>query len=390
MDEKLYEALKNIHNLLSQNKLIKKVYYTSRNNIEGNKKLNTFNVGEVDIERVISSLLINIEFIFSLRNKEINNFINNYDNELIHNLETARYELKYVKKYSIGEKDILILIQINAMLVLFCCISEQDADIESLIDEKYELKNSSSVNTYYRGHSNYDYNLLPSIYRNIPKSDYYNISKIENMYNDSHLADKYLSIYNQKGITYDFCAYMQHSREYSPLLDFSSDYLVALSFATLNNGININTYLNSSAALFEMHIINSNKIITDIHEANNIIKKLDVYIYNSKLDFTSKINTEYLFYITYDFFKPEIFFIDTIATNDRMRYQKGCFLFISKGIIINGVLMMPWDFGFIRKYKINHDQKIKIYEYIKTKKHEYDFEHLMNPYLYFSEAPLKK
>ena len=76
-----------------------------------------------------------------------------------------------------------------------------------------------------------------------------------------------------------------------------------------------------------------------------------------------------------------------------MKYQQGCFLWVNKGIIVNGILLLPIGIGQIRKYKIPKDlnkipNKLSIYEYIKMNYWHYDIEHLLNPYLYFEDAPL--
>ena len=75
-----------------------------------------------------------------------------------------------------------------------------------------------------------------------------------------------------------------------------------------------------------------------------------------------------------------------------MKYQKGCFLYFQKAVIINGNLLMPINFGRIKKYTIPPSgdtlNKKVIYEKICNDYKCFSQDYLMNPYKYFEEAPL--
>ena len=105
----------------------------------------------------------------------------------------------------------------------------------------------------------------------------------------------------------------------------------------------------------------------------------------------SLIRGKHLFRCSYDDFRVEACTL-TDKTNDRMKYQQGCFLYFKRAVIINGNLLLPINFGRIKKYTIPADgntlTKKIIANKIKSKYRYYAPHYLMNPYEYFEESPL--
>jgi len=101
-------------------------------------------------------------------------------------------------------------------------------------------------------------------------------------------------------------------------------------------------------------------------------------------------NGKKLYYCTYKDFEIEAFVLKE-KTNDRMKYQKGCFLYFQKAMIVNEVLLIPVNFGRISKYNIPSQgktlNKFSIYRVIKEKYEHYKYEYMMNPYKFFEDSP---
>lgn len=391
MGKELLDAINNIYEWLSKYKELEKIYNIAHNKNNLKDVVYLSDVSKIDKEKVIECISLNIEYLLSLNNTKYILEKKKDENEIFKNLDTVDRLIKTDKKTNIDfiEDEVYLLLKTNAMLTVYCCICISVGNINDLIDENYYLKENNMARCYYRGHSDYSYNLLPSIYRDLPlNNEILDYNKLCDLYLKANLTDKYCNIFDSKTVDYNFCAYMQHSKEYSPLLDFTNDYFAALSFATTSYNKPINAYYKKDAAIFELSINKTNIIENEI-EASDKLKQLDVYISNRKLDVLSNVRGKPLYYCTYKDFETEVSLIETKATNDRMKYQRGCFLLIIKCVIINGVILMPIDFGYIKKYKISAKKKFEIYDYICKNKKRYEYNHLMDPYLYFYEAPLK-
>ena len=288
----------------------------------------------------------------------------------------------------IGKEDsLLFFLDTAAMLVIFCVNCQVTRRISTLMDDELNIKNKTQGKQIYRGVSNAKYSLIPTIYRNLSIGDGYGVvdsPKLRNLYISSNLLPKYKEVFGSNKVDYAFCAFAQHAKQYSPLLDFTEDYRVALSFAT--NGVgSINDYERNDAALYSL----SFDIIDSLEQIG--FSDIDVFINEKKISLFSTIRSKRLFRCTYDDFRVEAFILTDI-TNDRMKYQKGCFLYFKRAVIINGSLLLPINFGRIRKYIIPVKGKtltrIKIAEKIKSNYKFYLPQYLMDPYRYFEEAPL--
>lgn len=194
------------------------------------------------------------------------------------------------------------------------------------------------------------------------------------------MLQKYKLIFGDDNIDYEFCSFMQHAKSYSPLLDLTSNPCIALSFAVKSSN-DLNNYMKIPSSLYEFSF---SKLENIDEEDPNLFWTHMTYISNQKLRLCSKINDKLLCMCTYKDFETHIYILNK-KSNDRMKYQKGAFLYINRVVIINGIMLMPINMGKITKYKISPNQKNKINETIKKHYPFYDSNHLMNPYLFFED-----
>lgn len=112
----------------------------------------------------------------------------------------------------------------------------------------------------------------------------------------------------------------------------------------------------------------------------------NVFVVDGRLRISSTVKGVILCKCTYRNFAIDVSIFNE-KVNDRMKYQKGSFLYINNSVIVNGIMMMPISMGNITKYKISPANKRKIYNSNRKNCYYYDYEHLMNLYLFFDEAP---
>lgn len=183
---------------------------------------------------------------------------------------------------------------------------------------------------------------------------------------------KYNKIFTSK-YGYGFLAFMQHTYAFSPFLDFTSSNIVALSFATTNIG------KGNDGAIYTFDTTN------DV-SAYRLKDKRHVVYSKRKLCILDKIGEKYLFECIFKDFEPMVR-LRKNQSNDRMKYQKGIFMDVYQGIIINGVLLIPVGSEKIKKYRINCKyssfNKSNIVGKIRKKYPQYKYTNLMNPYNFF-------
>ena len=175
---------------------------------------------------------------------------------------------------------------------------------------------------------------------------------------------------------------MQHSRAYSPYLDLTFNPYIALSFSTCVQN-SINRYQSIDSAIYEF---NFNNVKYDFNP-DDIMRNHDVYLIDKKLRISSYVRGTLLCKCKYSIFDVEVIIFNQ-QLNDRMKYQKGSFLYINKCVIANGIMMLPITMGDVIKYRIPAINKEKIYSKIIKEYNYYSCEKLMNPYEYFSNAPI--
>ena len=391
MEKRIISLIESIYDLLKENELVKKIYSFSDNEKSLQDVLFFQKHIQFDYAGLWNSFIENIAFVrsFAVETER--------DDLLCSNVFDLYYEIENtnLKLFNtIEDKLLTIIIETNAMLVLYSVASIREQKIDKLItlsNDAIKLLYRSKSNSYYRGQSDFSYNLIPSIYRNLKEYSGKQITHKDlfDIYKKRNLISRYNDIFGYSNVDYQFCSFMQHSVSYSPYLDFSEDVKIALSFACNNDTVNINDYIHKDAALYEISFSKALPIVTDKDPFS-----LDVFITSGKLRISSLVRGKPIYLCSHKDFDVDAYLI-TNKTNDRMKYQKGVFLFFRKCVIVNNIILMPLNFGNIVKYKIPAKAKKQlltkqgIYELIKESYKAFDYDHLMNPYYYFEDSPLK-
>ena len=385
--EKTIQLLNEAHDLLASNPDVIDIF-----RIEDDKRtLKEFEMLEAFhsiswvqvVEAFEKTLNYLIEFLDEI---DLSNLLSDSINKLI----IALKEKMPLIKERIDDIDLnikLLILKTNVLFLMFSVTSTISKKVDSLISNDLSLKSRRESGVYYRGHEDEKYKLIPSIMRNYDISKYgqkMDINVLTQLYDLPNLTDKYESVFHKRNVDDEFCAFMQHSAAFSPFLDLTRNHLVALTFATSNHG-NINDYFGKNSAVYEF-CFNKKHIQNSVSLSSTLI----IFIKN-RLTFFSQYGTTYLFYCSPSLFNPKVCLIDNMS-NDRMKYQDGAFLFFESCIVVNGHILMPFKIGKIVKYIIPPFNKANpylaknaIYQTIVDNYRLYDYDHLMNPYLYFSE-----
>ena len=278
--------------------------------------------------------------------------------------------------------------------VAYCKILMLLYVVQGYIEIDYSKEKISKYsNSYFRGQSNYNYGLLPSLYRDLKYDGVIDYNNLDQLYKATPFFNKYSQhIEHVSNINYSFLAFIQHAVAYSPFLDFSEDLNIALVFASTSEGKNYNSYLQTDAGLYSFH---PHETITLTENIDNTIREHNVQYCSKRLTYTSKIFGKPLLECDINDFNVELYSF-TSPTNDRMKYQKGVFLYFKKCVIVNKELFFPYSCGYITKSKIPCKANSKkatvissckedIYNEIVSKNPSLDISHLMNPYQAFSE-----
>ena len=387
--EYLFELLKGIHDVLIKNESIGQVFNLEDDKMEDEKFAGLIIDKAFNWEDLLNNCKFTVKYLieFALKNDDVDSdemdlSANIYD---LHNLFES-------KLYSVSLFDLplkVMLFKTHVLMLMFSVTATVTKDVDKLIGPDLHLLHKEEDNTYYRGHSDEKFSLMPSIYRSFSysgKQFVFNIDTLYELYNRLGLIKKYKKAFGFRSVDQEFCSFMQHSTSFSPLLDLTKNHLVALSFATVCTD-NYNDYLNKNAAIYKF------VFKEDIKRNDLNIKELNIYFLKNKFKFHSTFKGVSLAMLVPSSFNPSVFITEK-ATNDRMKYQKGSFLFFQSCVIVNNHILMPYAIGKIVKYRISSPNivntifdKSKIYNEIRKTQPAFDMEHLMDPYLFFSETP---
>jgi len=274
------------------------------------------------------------------------------------------------------------IIYLKCLLLVYLCSSSYEYDYS--IENLDLVKKHVIGEIFYRGHPDIKYTIIPSMIRSLNRTCTIDYPFIEKKYLKSNLFDKYKECVDRGAtINYDFCSFIQHATSYSPLIDFTKDENIALSFATYPNG-NLNVYNSVDASLILLAVKKDKDFID--------IKNINLDYHASKLTMKSLIYGKPLSKCTLRDFDVS-FGLSTKATNDRMKYQKGVFFCFYRCVIVKGIPLIPWSKGYLITLRIKSkdnakpplEDKPSIYNRIINSQRHLEFDHLMNPYDYFGE-----
>jgi len=325
----------------------------------------------------------------------IHRISNYYKNDSDYEIELLRSDI---------EKNKRVFIELECYLKIFLCIPDsiptalcsRNLNIVETI-KKYEIdqrRNSGEVCFYYRGESNKDFNLIPSMFRGLGDgagniSGIVTYEDICGIYEDYELKKKYTEIFGSSQIDYKFLAYMQHSIAFSPLIDFTENGLVAATFASFSE--NTNVYNLKDFSIYQLGLNSEDKKLI---EMDNLKKYKVLYLPNG-LKFDTMVFDNYggshtmnemfeFWRSAFPNLKPKMFFSDK-KTNDRMIYQSGVFLLFYNCIIVKNAILTPLMDKRIQKLVIPHDKRKEWYSEVRKISEKYEYSNLLDPYKYLSE-----
>ena len=268
------------------------------------------------------------------------------------------------------------------------------SNIEGLI--KF-IERHKTLNIFYRGQSIFIFFLVPSLVRNLlTKNCVIDLKKTFDIYNEKALFTSLIDTYNfnfpynkiQKSddINYEFLSWMQHAASLSPFIDFTKEFLFASSFALESQ--NSFEFNNEDSAIFLLECHNS--LQNNLTYINDKIKQIKIITLSQKivpgtrlkikklkkpLDFTNLKSIKEALSLKYE--------VIDLPTNDRMKRQRGLFLFIYKCVFIHGQLFTYVNSDtFICKVKINFEGKRFLRKILKDNPYA-NLTYLLNPYLPF-------
>lgn len=306
------------------------------------------------------------------------------------------------EKYDTVSKFASEIIVKYILLLSQCTLVRIIIEVNGIENLKYSLEdiynNCLNYNNnvyFFRGQTNYEWNLIPSMIRNLNDNVKINMNFFNKKYLTLKLKDKYYEMFGKDKIDYLFLSFMQHACSYSPFIDFTKSNIIGLSFA-LSNPNFFNDFTNKNSSLFIVSI-DSNEILRSEKKINEFLQEEYqlIYLDRKTLGFGENVsfkeNEEEKILFLSDFktiislLTPKYKLID-LPTNDRMKYQKGVFLVFYGCICANDTIFYQLNNKFkLLKVKINKMNKRIYLEKIYKNYRFYDPEHLMKPYLYFNE-----
>lgn len=338
---------------------------------------------------------------YEIKNAELESLNQKYDRLFIHNQLVAYFD-KTIEDNSARTIHSKLLKAALVYLIKNYNVNER-YDLPFSEDDLNNQNNFFDGNNYkdgyecwFRGQSNYSWHLQPSMYRNLnnvfSKQKEIRFSDIACIYKNNGMVDKWELITKCKTIDYKFISFMQHSISYSPLIDFTKDIVVSLSFA-LSNKKALNDFYQNDAAIYKLML--NNKYLIDTEEKVNEVLKNDYYVDYLPKPYKvgsplkgKKVSTfdDIILALT-----PKYIMIP-VKTNDRMLYQNGVFVLFYDCALIQGNVF-PWLNSDIKlnKLRINKSDDPSIqgkrcfYDIIQNKYPQYVQSKLLNPYDHYND-----
>lgn len=271
------------------------------------------------------------------------------------------------------------------------------------------LETNSPNKLHFRGQADSDWALIPSMIRNLdmPGSDgvYLDQESFYHLYDENGYSQSLIRKYNvcfpqrtiksPKDIDYEFLSWMQHAASYSPLLDFTTDYAVAATFALRAN--NPNVFLYKDAAIFALDADERKSWHEDLEEIDEIISKMHIssikrkIVPGTKMTIKNVLGRERILDFTscdkiIDELAPSLVVIEN-PTNARMAKQRGVFLLFYDYTLVNGRMFnFTKMYTTIFKHVIRRGQdKTDLINWRNEKAKAAKLHDLMNPYADFED-----
>lgn len=275
----------------------------------------------------------------------------------------------------------------------------ETSEIKSIRDfeQKILVPSQDNKQIYYRGERKNSITrpLLPSIYR---KRDFlFNSSKKVDLVTNQKLysfyssIDKYFDLYqNTVGeVTpdkmYSFLAFSQHYFGVSPLIDFTKDIYVALSFALKDR-----KQYDNDILLYTLEINDMQDYTSSIDTANKWIEDYSVLLFNDKAIFDLQTPLDAISdYIQIaekhhgksflELNAPTAKLID-VPTNDLLQYQQGVFLLLDDFSLLGKSYFTKKirdDFN-LKKWIINKDICPTLLDMLNSEKPYYSYKNITN------------
>lgn len=305
-----------------------------------------------------------------------------------------------IQEYIKNKKIIKYILLLSQCVIVVEIMIRYKKGMEGTIglNEVYDNFLQKGKNDFYifRGQSDYEWRLLPSMFRELKESVEINKKYMLDKYFKIGLFNKYCSIFGYRhDIDYDFISFMQHACSYSPFIDFTKSNIIGISFA-LSNKNRFNDFHNKDCGLYVVNV-NKNNLLTTREDINDFLENQYKIVYLNRktigfgelISFKEGNNTRNIIFTKFEtiikMLTPEYKIVD-LPINDRMRYQQGLFLVFYNCLCINDTLF--YELNPELKYYVlqfNNAEKINFLNKIYKNYRWYDLEHIMNPYLFFNE-----
>lgn len=351
-----------------------------------------------DMEEVLTSSWYSFNFSPEL----LDNFLKKIDRQRFINFCNTEEKLEFFKT-----------------LLKFCLYRALDEDFsfesKLIFDDEikytehmFNLSDSGDMLYFFRGQEDFSWNITPSLIRNLKVAKghglYIDINSMYSLYSENNYSNSLKEKYNKtfekrpviyaRDINYYFLSWMQHAVSYSPLVDFTSDYAVASSFAVRAN--NPNLFLYNDSAIYILELSKYYKICTDVKEVDKIISSMHISFLKKKIRPGKKIRLQdtnnrkhILDFSTYDKIIDELipeFIIIDIPTNDRMLRQKGKFVLFYNYVAVKGEMFRSLANKLhLEKHKIFVKDKAPLLQWLDKNKPDIKNSYLMNPYTFFND-----
>lgn len=340
--------------------------------------------------------------VFTIKNNKYNEYITDYRNYYQDHKSIIIGDIKM----AINENDLQINIESELtnisdeilhlkvdLHVFFRLYKMKNYKVEKLtnIKDLIELENQSEI--WFRGQTNAEWQLIPSIFRNIKKSALWGWDEIYNEYNTKPKKVSLIKKLEEVDIDtitnpYRTISFIQHSIGYSQLIDFSKTSKIPLSFA-LSNSAQMASYYEDDACVYSLNVENY-KILDNIDEIDSVVKGSKVQLFKRNELLVNLIrNRTWIDLMSGN--KKSIIHLINKPTNDRMLFQKGRFILYDNVIIIDSDIYMSFSkIGFMEKqltkFVIECNNKESLFEELMKEYPQYHQRYLFDPYLYLSES----